>query len=76
MSYINHLEIKNKIRTLTNNNVSLRVLDDIKQHLEQYPLEELKDFYQKCLKLKSSKLNSYFTKQHVNITIFLFICKV
>ena len=63
MSYINHLEIKNKIRTLTNNNVSLRVLDDIKQHLEQYPLEELEDFYQKSLRLEPSKLNSYFTKQ-------------
>ena len=63
MSYINHLEIKNKIRTLTDNNVSLRVLDDIKQHLEQYPLEELEDFYQKSLKLEPSNLNSYFTKQ-------------
>ena len=67
MSYINHLEIKNKIRTLTNNNVSLRVLDDIKQHLEQYPLEELEDFYQKSLRLELSKLNSYFTKQLLDI---------
>ena len=67
MSYINHLEIKNKIRALTNNNVSLRVLDDIKQHLEQYPLEELEDFYQKSLRLELSKLNSYFTKQLLDI---------
>lgn len=63
MSYINHLEIKNRIKTLTDNNISLRILDDIESNLNHYPLDELESFYKDCLTLKPTPLNSYFTQQ-------------